>query len=97
MAPSRPACDLAVVLLRMRMQSLDRRTIERARQVTGDGIQQRLHAAVVERAAAIQRLQHPFERGRPQRFVNAVDRDLLPFEVSRHDLIIEQRDGIDEL
>src|SRR6476646_5583387 len=66
----------AVVRRLVWLEALDRRYVERAREVVDDGVEQRLHALVLERAAAQDRRQLDLERGLADRGLQARDRDL---------------------
>ena len=89
--------NLPGVFFGMRMFSFDRRTVERTGQVPGNAVQQRLYSAVVERTADEQRLQLAVNRRLSERVMDTVRPDLLAFQVGSHDLVVEQRDRVDQL
>ena len=83
-------------LARARDGALDRRDVERARQVRDHGVEHLLDALVLERGAAEQRRDRQVERGGADRGdeVSVVDRLIL--EERHHDVLVVVRDGLDE-
>ena len=92
------------LFLRVRIDALDRRHVERRRQVVHDRVEQRLHALVLERRAADDRRRTPSARRRDrldhavaQRRLDLVLGDLLAAEVLLEQLVVVLADLLDQL
>ena len=92
---------LLLALLR-RLEALDGRDVERAGQVVEDGVEQRLHALVLEARAAEDRRERgtlaavEVECGLADVGLQAVDLDLLALEVVLHQLVVVLGDCLDQ-
>ena len=92
---------LLLALLR-RLEALDRRDVERARQVVEDRVEQRLHALVLEARAAEDGRERgalaavEVERGLADVGLQAVHLDVLALEVVLHQLVVVLGDGLDQ-
>jgi len=80
-------------------EPLHRRDVDRRRQIVHDGVEQHLHALVLEGGAADDRHELEVDRPEAERPVDHVARDLLGMtvEVERHDLVVDVGAGLDEL
>ena len=78
------------------LEALHRRDVERARQEVDDGVEQRLHALVLERGAAQQRGDRDVERGLADRRTQPVDVDVLLGQVGLHERVVVLRDGLEQ-
>src|SRR4051794_18088220 len=74
----------------------DRRHVERAGEVVEHGVQQRLHALVLERAAAEDRGQLDGQRGLADGGLQLLGVDVAGLEVRLGELVVEVRDLVDE-
>ena len=75
-------------LVGLRVQALDRRHVERRREVVDDRVEQRLHALVLERRAAEDRRELEVERRLADRLLEQRDRDLGLLEDQLDDLVV---------
>ena len=81
-----------------RVDPVDRRHVERARQVVDDGVEQRLHALVLERGAEQDRRDGDVERRSSERALQHLGRDrALVLEVGLHQLVVVVGDRVDQL
>ena len=89
--------------LRVEIDARHRRNVERRRQVVDDGVEQRLHALVLERRAADDRherrvfLAHRFDRALAQRGLDFVLGDRLAAQVLLEQLVVGLADLLDQL
>ena len=77
--------------------ALDRRHLDRRRQVVADGVQQRLHALVAQRRAREHRHDAAVDRPLAQRRLQHRLVDRLPFEEGVGDGVVEVGGGLDQL
>ena len=77
--------------------ALDRRDVDRARQEVDDRVQHRLHALVLERAAAQHRRHAAGDGGAPDRGDQLVGIGLGAFQVELHHLFVVLGDGLYQL
>ena len=77
--------------------ALVRKDIQRAGEIEGDRVQERLDRFVLECAAAKDGGDRARDRGRPEALADLVDRDVLLVEVLLHDLFVVVGDGLDEV
>ena len=81
----------------LRVDALDGRDVERAREVLHDRVEERLHALVLEGRAGEHRRDGPGEGAAPERAADHLGCDLaLVLEVRLHELVVELGDGVDE-
>ena len=86
------------LVLGARVEPVDRRHVERARQVVDDGVEQRLHALVLEGGAEQDRRDGDVERRRAERAPEHVRRDRgLVFEIGLQQLVVVVGDRVDQL
>ncbi len=81
----------------MRVVPVHRGDVERRRQVLDHGVQQRLHALVLERGAAEDRCDPDLDRGRADRVADLVVRELVALQVLLDKLVVVFDGGLDEL
>ncbi len=79
------------------VEALDGGDVERARQVVDDGVEQRLHALVLEGRAAEDRVDREVDRGRADGLLEQVDRDVVALEVQLHHVVVVIGDGVEQL
>ena len=85
------------LLLGLRVDALDGRDVERAREVVDDRVEQRLHALVLEGGAEQDGGEGARERAGAERAADHLGRDrVLVLEVALHQLVVELGDGVDE-
>ena len=85
------------LLVGLRVDALDGRDVERARQVVDDRVEQRLHALVLERGAEQHRRDRVGERAGAERALDHLRRDRrLVLEVGLHQLVVVLGDGVDQ-
>ena len=89
--------SVAVVRGLDRLDPLDRRHIERARQVVDDRVEQRLHALVLEARTAQHGGQRDLERGLADRRLELLDRDLLLLQDHLQQLVVVVRDLLEQV
>ena len=78
------------------LDALDRLHVERARQVVDHGVEQRLHALVLEGGAGEHRGDRDVERRLADVLDQPVGLDRLVLQVVLHQLLVVVRDGLDE-
>ena len=88
------ALDFRVVF---RIDALHGRHVERRRQVVDDGVEQRLHALVLERRAAQHGIECAGQHGLADEALDGRNVRLLALEEGGHDVVIEFGDGFDQL
>ena len=85
------------LLLGLRIDALDGRHVERARQVVDDGVEERLDTLVLEGGPEQHGRDRARERARAERATDHLGRHrLLVEEVRLHELVVELRDRVDE-
>ena len=85
-------------MLRARIKAVDRRHVERARQVVDDRVEQRLHALVLERRAEQHRRNGDLEGGLAERAPDHLGRDgLLVQQIRLEQLLVVLGNGVDQL
>ena len=85
------------LLLGLRVDALHGRHVERAREVVDDGVEQRLHALVLERGAEQDGSDRVRERAGAERAADHLGRDrLLVEEVGLRQLVVELGDRVDQ-
>ena len=86
------------LVLRARVDAVDRRHVERARQVVDDRVEQRLHALVLEGGAEQHRRDRAVERRRAERALQLLGgHGRLVLEVRAHQLVVVVGDRVDHL
>ncbi len=86
------------LLLGLRVETLDRGDVERARQVVDHRVEQRLHALVLERRAEQHRGQRIGERARAERALDHLrGHERLVGEVGLRELVVVLGDRVDQL
>ena len=86
------------LVLRARVEAVNRRHVERARQVVDDGVEQRLHALVLESGAEQHRRDRAVQRGRANRALQLLGgHRRLVLEVRPHQLVVVVGDRVDHL
>ena len=86
------------LVLGARVDPVDRRHVERARQVVDDRVQERLHALVLEGGAEQDRRDRDVERGRPEGAPEHLRRDCgLVLEIGLRQLVVVVGDRVDQL
>ena len=80
--------------LGLRVHALNRRHVERRRQVVDDGVEQRLHALVLERRPAQHRNELQPQGGRAQRLAQVIGGNVFPIEVAGGDLVVAVGDRL---
>jgi hypothetical protein len=93
----RVADGRAVLVALDRLVALDGRHVQRRRQEVDDGVQQRLHALVLERGAAQRRRELELERRLADRLAEQVDRDLGVLEDELQELVVVVRDLLEQV
>ena len=84
-------------LVRARVDANHRRHVVRRRQKLDDSVQQQLDALVLQRAAAHHRRRGARERDAPERCLDLVHRQFVPFDEADHRLLVDLADGLDHL
>jgi hypothetical protein len=87
---------LAVRVALAHERALHRRNVQRRRQVVEDGVQQRLHALVLEGRAAEDRRELDLQGGLADRLLEAVDRDLGLLEDELDQLVVVVGDLVEQ-
>ena len=85
------------VVLELDVETLDRRDVERAREVVDDRVEQRLHALVLERGAAEHGHDVAGDRGGADRAAQVVGGDLLLADVLLEHVLVVLAHDVDEL
>ena len=88
--------DLRSTSLPFMIDALHRRHVDRRRQVIDDGVEQRLHAFVLERGAAQHREELAFNGRLADQPLERRLVGLLAFEIGRHRVVIELDCGLDQ-
>ena len=84
-------------LLGLRLDALDRRHVERRREVVEHGVEQRLDALVLEGRAAEDRGERDLERRLADRLLEAVDRDVGLFEDQVDEPVVVVADLVEQV
>ena len=83
------------LFLGLEVDALDGLAIERGRQVVDDGVEQRLHALVLEGRAAEDRVEHAADDGLADQALEGLLVGLLPVEIGGHRVVVEFDGGLD--
>ena len=78
-------------------RALDRRNVQRRRQEVHDGVEHGLHALVLERRAAQDRVGLAGDGGAADAGLDLVDGELLALEVLLHDRVVDVGERLDQL
>ena len=90
-------CGPRQLLVGLRVDALHRRDVERAREVVDDGVEERLHALVLEGGAEQDGRERARERAGAEGAADHLGRDrVLVLEVALHQLVVELGDRVDQ-
>ena len=88
---------LALDLVALAVDALDRRHVERRRQIIDHRVEQRLHALVLEGRAAQHRIERAGDHGLADQLLQRRLVGHLAFEIGGHGIVIELDRGLDQL